>query len=94
MISKILNTTGLSFGIFGVIIIFFWSPPQPSFFSGVNHAVEDATPITTDGKVTTAKQLDKEISKLKDTHYTRSSIGLALVGVGFFLQLISVWWPR
>ena len=71
---KILNIIGLMLGMSGMIIIFFYDPPQPSFFP---------YNIITDSNV------HQEILNLRDKYDLYSKIGLGFIGIGFLLQLIS-----
>jgi len=74
--SKWLNTIGLACGIVGVVLVFIWGPPQPSF---------EGDSILLESSDTAALAAEKK-------RYKRiSKIGLFLVGVGFVLQLWSVW---
>jgi len=85
MNSTTLNTIGLALGIVGVILLFFFGFPQPSFEHGVSIDVEDGTVI--DEKGTTAHQYAKQALAAKRDHESISSSGLALVGLGFVFQL-------
>ena len=71
---RILNISGLMLGMFGVVIIFFYGPPQPSFFP---------YDIITDSNV------HQEVLNLRDKYDLYSKIGLGFIGIGFLLQLIS-----
>ena len=72
---KLLNIIGLLFGLVGVVIIFFYGPPQPSFFP---------YDIITDDNI------HKEILDMRDKYDLCSKIGLGFIFIGFFLQLISI----
>lgn len=73
---KWLNTIGLLLGIIGVVLIFIWGPPQPSF----------------EGDSILLESTNESALAAKKTHYKRiSRIGLGLIGLGFVLQLWSVW---
>jgi hypothetical protein len=75
-VSKWLNTIGLVFGVVGVVLIFIWGPPQPSF----------------EGDSLLLESTNEAALAAKKTHYKRMSrIGLALIGLGFVLQLWGVW---
>ncbi|MCW8811088.1 MAG: hypothetical protein OQJ93_02065 [Ignavibacteriaceae bacterium] len=71
---RILNIIGLMFGMFGVVIIFFYGPPQPSFFP---------YDIITDDNI------HREILEMRDKYDLYSKIGLVFIGGGFLLQLLS-----
>ena len=73
--NKTLNIIGLLLGMFGVIIIFFYGPPQPSFFP---------FDIITDSNI------QQEMLDMRDKYDTLSKIGLGLIFVGFALQLIAI----
>lgn len=78
-----LNVIGLFMGMIGVIIIFIWGPPQPSFEEGVNIGLEDGTPLP-NGK--TVGQTTQERKELKGFYTMMSRIGLAFVFLGFACQ--------
>ena len=86
--SKVLNTTGLALGIVGVLILFKWGPPQPSFERGASVGLEDDTRLS-NGK--TVDENNAEIAANEHRHELMSRIGLFLVGVSFALQLWAVW---
>ena len=71
---RIFNIIGLVFGMLGVIIIFIYGPPQPSFFP---------YDIITDDNI------HKEVLEMRDKYELYSKIGLGFIGSGFLLQLIS-----
>jgi len=70
-----LNIIGLLFGMIGVIIIFFYGPPQPSFFP---------YDIITDDNI------HQEILEMRIKYDLYSKIGLGLIFIGFLLQLFGV----
>lgn len=72
---KILNIVGLSFGIIGVVIIFFYGPPQPSFFPY---------------DIITDDNFHQEVLEMREKYDLYSKIGLGFIFSGFLLQLISV----
>ncbi len=74
--AKWVNTIGLVLGMVGVVMIFKWGPPQPSF-EGDSLLLES----------TDEKKLAAEKAKYKYL----SQIGLALIGVSFALQLCGTW---
>lgn len=83
------NTIGLSLGIIGVVLIFFWGPPQPILNPGVNLELEDATPIDSNGK--TVADQNRETEARKTRHAIISGTGLVLIAAGFLFQLLSTW---
>jgi len=86
-----LNAFGLCLGIVGVIFIFIWGPPQPTFQRGVFLAIEDRH-VLPDGR--TVAQHDAE-KAANEEHYKRmSQIGLALILAGFLLQFGNEFLPR
>jgi len=88
---KWLNAIGLSLGIVGVVFIWIWGLPQPSFERSVLIALEDATPLP-DGR--TAAQHAEE-TQARERHYRlMSSIGLGFILAGFALQLANEFVPR
>ena len=80
-----LNAIGLSLGIVGVVFIWIWGPPQPSFEPSVSIALEDATPLP-DGR--TAAQFAADTKAREDHYRLMSRIGLGLILAGFALQLV------
>lgn len=72
---KCLNIIGLLMGMIGVIIIFIYGPPQPSFFP---------YDIITDDNI------HKEVLEMKDKYELFSKIGLGCIFIGFSLQLIAI----
>lgn len=74
--SKALNTIGLVLGMIGVILIFIWGPPQPSF----------------EGDPLLLESTNEKALAVKKEHYKwMSRIGLGLIGISFMLQSLSVW---
>jgi hypothetical protein len=88
MASKWLNVMGLLFGIAGVIVIFRWGSPQPSFELRASIGLEENTTLA-DGKTVAENNADVEAQKKQ--HEFMSRIGLGMIGVGFVLQLLSQW---
>jgi hypothetical protein len=82
--SKSLNALGLICGIIGVLVLFKWGPPQPSFERGVGIGLESGTRLSS-GK--TVAQHNADISAAERRHRVMSRIGLGLVGLGFVFQL-------
>jgi hypothetical protein len=72
----------------GVVLIFFWGPPQPAFDEYVAMAVEPGT-VFRDG--TKASDVVDATKRWKRLHQIISGIGLALVFFGFGFQLLAVW---
>ena len=87
MTGKLLNTIGLVLGMLGVMVIFIFGPPQPSFEAGVSLGLSDKN-ILEDG--CTVAEHNKEIESLKKHYSKMSKIGLILVFIGFALQLWAV----
>jgi hypothetical protein len=88
MSAELLNTFGLIFGIIGVMVVFFYAFPQPTFEGGFPLALEDATKLS-DGRTVAEHKADRERERLRYRH--RSRFGLALIAVGFALQLAATW---
>jgi hypothetical protein len=86
--SKWLNAIGLVFGIIGVVLIFIWGPPQPSFERGAALGLEDNTKLS-NGK--TVAQNNADIAAREERYKIMSRIGLVLIGLSFALQLWGVW---
>ncbi len=85
-----LNTIGLVLGIAGVLIIFRWGPPQPDFDEGIALGIsftEDT--VFEDG--TKPSETVASVKRRKRIHQVMSHIGLGLIGLGFFVQLVAVW---
>jgi len=59
MCQQVLNSIGLVLGIIGVVILFFFGPPQPPLEPGVGLGLESATVIDPSGK--TVAQHDAEV---------------------------------
>lgn len=83
------NTAGLCFGIAGVAMLFRWGPPQPSHDPSVGLGLEDNTPIDETGK--TVLGYGREVEAQKERYQCLSRLGLALLGLGFALQLGGIW---
>jgi hypothetical protein len=84
---KWVNEFGLLLNILGVVILFFFGPPQPSFEPGIGIGLEDGTPIGDDGK--TVRDHNIEVRRNKRIHERFSQIGLALILIGFTFQLVA-----
>src|SRR5208337_2995756 len=87
-----LNVIGPGLGMIGVIIIFLWGPPQPSFQQGVCIGLEDATLLQDQGGKTVA-EINAETKGRKQTYQFMSKAGLVLIFIGFGCQLVASW-PR
>ena len=85
---KELNTVGLILGMVGVVLIFRWGPPQPTFEEGVGIGLEDGTPLA-DGR--TVAEHDVDVRALRTKHNKMSRAGLSMVFFGFALQLWAAW---
>lgn len=86
-----LNAIGLSLGILGVIFIFVWGPPQPSFERGDAITASDNTRLS-DGR--TVAQRDRDIAAEEQYYKLMSRIGLGLILVGFVVQLANEVLPQ
>jgi hypothetical protein len=83
-----LNTIGLVLGIAGVVIIFFWGPPQPDFDDTIGIALQPGT-VFADG--TKVSDMMEDTKRRKRRHEVMSRVGLGMIGLGFVAQLIAVW---
>jgi hypothetical protein len=86
-----LNVVGLTFGMIGVLLIFIWGPPQPSFQRGVPLVLEDSN-VLPNGK--TVKQNNEDIAAQERFYRMMSQLGLVLIFVGFGCQLVASWRGR
>lgn len=86
--AQCLNAIGLVLAMVGVVLIFIWGPPQPSFDEGVGLALESGT-VLKDG--TKVSDLEDAARRRKRRHKIISSIGLVLVFCGFLFQLVALW---
>ena len=68
-----LNTIGLFLGMVGVIIIFIWGPPQPN--------------LDPQGSLLLEGGPDKAIEMQRGQYEIRSRVGLALIFLGFVVQI-------
>jgi hypothetical protein len=87
-----MNVFGLIFGMIGVVIIFLWGPPQPSFQQGVWVGLNPGTRLLDRGGKTVA-EIDAETAATKTFYQHMSQLGLVFIFIGFGCQLIAVW-PR
>lgn len=85
MSPQILNTVGLSMGMLGVAIIYFWGPPLPDFSETVNIIWSDPPAGSRE-----ALEIDTARAR-KRRHQILSGIGLGLIFLGFAIQLWAVW---
>jgi len=81
-----LNAFGLALNMVGVLFIFKWGPPQPSFESGVALCLEDATPLP-NGK--TVAEHNASIESKKKRYKLMSCVGLIFIFVGFLCQFLN-----
>ena len=80
-----LNSTGLIFGIMGVVLIFIWGPPQPELEEGMGVGLAEDTPIDDSGK--TVNEFNDQVRRRRKRHNIVSKLGLGLIFIGFVLQL-------
>jgi len=88
MTARWLNAFGLVLGMLGVAIIFRWGPPQPDFKESVGRSLGEGTVLKNGRKVS---DMIEAARRLKRRHEIMSRVGLGLIGVGFFVQLVAVW---
>ena len=88
MTQQLLNRLGLALGFVGVILIFVWGPPQPTFEEGEGLGLEEGTRLE-DGRTVAEHDADKRRLKLR--HAVLSRIGLALIAVGFAMQFAATY---
>lgn len=74
--AKWVTTIGLVLGMVGVVMIFIWGPPQPSF-AGNSILLESTN--------------EQALAAEKAKYEYLSRIGLSLIGVSFALQLWGIW---
>jgi hypothetical protein len=84
---KCLSLLGQAISIIGVVMIFFWGPPQPTFEEGVSIGLSEGTFLESEGK--TVGQLDQEKAAKKTSYEIMSRVGLGAVLLGFVLQFIA-----
>jgi hypothetical protein len=87
MIADLLNALGLLSNIIGVLIVFFYAFPQPSFDGGFGLGLEDGTRLA-DGRTVAEHKADQVRLRVRYRNFSR--LGLILLWIGFTLQLISV----
>ena len=88
MITQWLNSIGLVFGIAGVVLLFVWGPPQPTFEERVLLGV---TPATVFKDVKKAADLIKDTNRKKFHHQLMSRIGLAFLFIGLLYNSGRTW---
>ena len=86
MIAKCLTITGLLLDIIGVVIVWRFALPQPTFEKGTGIAVEDNTPVGPNGE--TAAEKDRRTESSRQIYRRIAFIGLILIVLGFLLQLL------
>jgi hypothetical protein len=84
-----LNIAGLIVGLVGVLIIFRWGPPQPTFETGLAIGVEPANQFP--GTNETVAQHDQKVKRDELTTTIMSRVGLGFVAIGFVLQIAAAW---
>lgn len=84
MSTQWINAIGLLLNMGGVVIFFFYGPPQPNFEEGVSLGVGDGT-VFSDG--TSVAEINTGVRRLKRCHIFFSRFALALIFVGFGFQL-------
>ena len=77
-IPQILTSAGLVLDIFGASLLFVYGSPQPSFEEADVVIIENAA-------------IAEKSKKLKKQYLVRSRVGLALLILGFTLQLLASW---
>lgn len=87
MIAKCLTITGLVLDIIGVVVVWRFALPQPTFKMGTGIAVEDNTPVGPNGE--TAAEMDKKTERKRHLYRRIAFIGLFLIVLGFLLQLLA-----
>ncbi len=88
MCAQIINSIGLMLDIGGVILLFYYGPPQPNLEEGVGVGLEDANPLS-NGK--TVAEHNEGIRKTRAKHFSISRFAIAIIAIGFILQLIATW---
>jgi hypothetical protein len=81
---RYLGAIGLTLGIAGVIMIWVWAPPQPSFQRGMSIVPDAKTPLPNG---MTEEQYERSQADVESHYWHLSEIGLLLILVGFGLQL-------
>ena len=81
-----LNSIGLVLSMIGVIVIFFFGPPQPNLETGTPILLENASPLPGGG---TAADRDQDVQKKRIRYSHISKGGLLLIFFGFAFQLLA-----
>jgi hypothetical protein len=81
-----LNALGLILGMIGVVIIFVWGPPQPSFQRGVWMGLQGGTRLPAQGGKT-VDEISAETAEKEGNYRFMSRLGLGFVFLGFGCQL-------
>ena len=92
MTSRAWNILGLLLGMLGVGFLFKWGPPQPPHETGISLGLEDNTPI--DGSGETLAEHNKAVEARRQFYTKMSRLGLCLIFLGFFCQLVAAWCPN
>jgi hypothetical protein len=83
-----LNTLGLCLGMWGVVMVFIWGFPQPSFEEGEPLGLESQNLLEDER---TVEQRNEDTKRKKRFYKIMSQIGLGCIFGGFLLQLIAQW---
>lgn len=90
MTPQVANTIGLIANMAGVALVFVYGFPQPSHEEGVGIGLEDGTMLP-DGR--TVAEYSQDIAAQKRRYLFCSRFGLALLVIGFLMQLCATWLP-
>ena len=90
MNTKAIATIGLILGMVGVLLLFIWGPPQPSFEQGVGLGLSDIDIVEFEGERITVGEKNKIVKRRYTVHKVMSSIGLGFVFVGFSFQFVAI----
>jgi hypothetical protein len=90
MANPALSSVGLVFDIAGVILLFWYAPPQPDLEEGVGIGLASQTPLA-DGRTVAEHNVD--VRRVRQKHQRLSKLALGLIIAGFVVQLIAVWLP-
>lgn len=88
MLAQWLNTVGLALGMAGVVMLFIWGPPQPSFEDHVSLSLEHGTVLRDGTRVADYIEANR---RQRARYMWLSRIGLGLIGIGFAVQLWATW---